>query len=232
MHKPLLIDNFQMYLDFITNVRKGFDNKFCLYRGQPCDKPLIPKIGRLSFENVGELEKSIFNDFQKRYVAYTSKSYTHPFDLLSLGQHFGLPTRLLDWTENSLMALWFATDKKIRNETGVVWVFYPDESDIVNVKDIDPFSILSTKAFCPNHISERITAQSGWFTCHRLNSNNKFLQLENQKKYKNKLYRLLIPQSTFRSIRKQLNRMGVNSNSIFPDLNGLCKHLEWKYLLK
>lgn len=231
LHKPLQIESFQMYLDFINSVSQKFENKFCLFRGQPCDKPLIPKIGRLGLGNVNKLESSIFSDFQKRYIAYTPKAYQHDSDLLSLGQHFGLPTRLLDWTENSLMALWFATEKIVEEEVGVVWLFYPDENDIVNVKELDPFLIPSTKVFCPNHISERITAQSGWFTCHKLNSNNNFLRLENQKKYKDKLYRLLIPQEIFGNIKIQLNQMGVNSNTVFPDLNGLCKHLEWKHLL-
>ena len=230
MHKPVFVESFQEYLKFLNSLSKSFQNKFCLYRGQPCDKPLIPKIGRLGLQDIEKVECDIYNDFQKRYVAYSSKSYQNNSDLLSLGQHFGLPTRLLDWTENPLMALWFATDKFLEDETGVVWLFYPYEKDIVNVKDLDPFLTPSTKVFCPNHISERITAQAGWFTCHKLNPNNKFLRLENQGKYKDKLYRALIPQDSFKEIRIELNKLGVNSNTVFPDMAGLCRHLEWKHL--
>jgi hypothetical protein len=217
-----------MYIEVINRLNKDTIYNFSLFRGQPCDKPLVPKIGRLGLT---KFENKIFDEFQKRYLAYSSKVYAHDLDLLSLGQHFGLPTRLLDWTENPLTALWFAIEKIIEDEVGVVWVFFPDESDIVNVKDINPFSISSTKVFCPNHISERITAQSGWFTCHKRNKNDSFLRLENQTKYKDKLYRLLIPQKIFEDIRIELNLIGVNANTVFPDLIGLCRHLEWKHLL-
>lgn len=230
MHKPVLIESFEKYLAFLNRASKNTENQFCLYRGQPFDKPLIPKIGRLNLKNVEKLESQLFNDFQKRYVAYTTKTYHHDLDLLSLGQHFGLPTRLLDWTENPLMALWFAIDKVIEDEMGVVWLFYPEEDDIINVKEVNPFVLPSTKVFCPNHISERITAQAGWFTCHRLNKNNKFLQLENQSKYKDKLYRVLIPQESFDDIRIELSKLGINYNTVYPDLSGLCRHLEWRHL--
>ncbi len=230
MHKPLLIETFKDFLEFLLETNETFNHKLCLYRGQPCDKSLVPRIGRLNVKDIKQIEAALFDDFQKRYLAYTSKMFQNKLDLLSLGQHFGLPTRLLDWTENPLVALWFAIDQIIEGETGVVWLFYPDEEDIINSIEINPFAIKSTKVFSPNHISERITSQSGWFTCHKLNSNNSFLRLENQAKYKDKLYRLLFPQKVFSDLKFELSNLGVNSNTVFPDLKGLCDYLEWKHI--
>lgn len=224
------INSFKDYLNLIAELGNSFTQDLCLFRGQLCDKPLIPKLGRLGVPNIKQLERQLFDDFQKRYLAYSTKSYNSDVDLLALGQHHGLPTRLLDWTENALVALWFATEADIADKHSVVWIFGPDEEDILQEKQSDPFQVKSTKVFCPNHISERITAQAGWFTCHKLMDSNKFLQFETLIKYKDKLIKLTIPKKHFAEIRVKLNFMGVNSSTVYPDLIGLSRHLTWKHL--
>jgi hypothetical protein len=224
------IRNFKEYIDFIADLGDTFTQDLCLFRGQLCDKPLVPKIGRLDIPIIKEFERKLFNDFHKRYLAFSLKKYDNDWDLLALGQHFGLPTRLLDWTENALVALWFATEIDIIDNYSVVWLFIPEEEDILVEKDIDPFNIEATKVFCPNHISERITAQSGWFTCHKLVTDQKFLKFETLKRYKEKLLKMTIPKESFAEIRVKLNIMGVNSCTVYPDLQGLSRHLLWKHL--
>ena len=227
---PIQIVSFSDYIELIAALGDSFSQNLCLFRGQLTDKPLIPKLGRLGIENIKEFEKNIFDDFQKRYLAFSSKPYNNDFDLLALGQHFGLPTRLLDWTESALVALWFATEIDIKERNSVVWVFSPENEDILKEKQIDPFTIKSSMVFSPNHISQRITAQAGWFTCHKLMNSNKFLQFETLKKYKAKLIKITIPKKLFPEIRVKLNIMGVNSATIYPDLIGLSRHLSWKHL--
>lgn len=224
------VKNFKDYIGLIADMGDGILQDLCLFRGQPCDKPLIPRIGRSDIENIQAFETKLFQDFQKRYQAYSRREFSNDWDLLALGQHFGLPTRLLDWTENSLMALWFTTEQDIKDEYGVVWMFIPNDEDILKDKDHTPFNIQSTKVFSPNHISERITAQSGWFTCHKLIEQNRFLKLETLVKYREKLMKIKIPSSAFPEIRVKLNTMGINTSSVYPDLTGLTKHLTWKNL--
>jgi hypothetical protein len=224
------IKNFRGYIDFIADFGDVITQNVCLFRGQCCDKPLVPRIGRFEEIEIKNFEKNLFEDFQKRYLAYSSKTYINDLDLLALGQHFGLPTRLLDWTESSLVALWFATEKDIEDEYAVVWMFIPDDKDNIDVKGFNPFTNDNTKVFSPNHISERITAQSGWFTCHKLMKNNKFLKFETLPKYKEKLIKIIIPKRIFAEIRVKLNTMGINSCTVYPDLIGLSKYLTWKHL--
>lgn len=224
------VESFKEYIEFIADLGDTITQNTCLFRGQLCDKPLIPKIGRLGLSEIAEFEKAIFDDFGKRYLAYSPRSYQNDLDLLALGQHFGLPTRLLDWSESSLVALWFATEVDIEEDHSVVWMFFPDEDDIVSVKDYNPFTVKKTKAFSPNHISERITAQAGWFTCHKLMGDNKFLRFETLSAYREKLIKILIPKNIFPEVRVKLNTMGVNSCTVYPDLIGLSRHLTWKHL--
>jgi len=183
-------------------------------------------------------EKALFQDFSKRYHAFSNRSYSNDWDLLALGQHYGLPTRLLDWTESALVAFWFASEKNIENnEYGVIWYYIPGELDIIepkviddnNSKPLNPFNRKSTKVFCPDYISERITAQKGWFTCHVI-VNNRFLKFESMPKNKGKLGKLAIDYKMFPEIRRKLNIMGINASTIYPDLIGLNTYLKWKHL--
>ena len=103
------------------------------------------------------------------------------------------------------------------------------EENIVDASDkLSPFECDSTKVFQPNHITKRIVAQDGWFTVHKyIKSGRKFLQFERLKKYRKLLIKIMIPYKSFDKIRDQLNQCGINSASIYPDLDGLCSHIVW-----
>ena len=236
------IKSFEDFIKRISSLEEYHQDNLLLFRGQPCDKPLLPKLGRDDIaksisNNFKDFESKIFSDFSKRYLAFHTKVYTNDWDLLALGQHYGLPTRLLDWTESALIALWFATEKKLENhDTGVVWYLIPDEADIIDPKkkesgiEQNPFTRKATKIFCPDYISERIIAQKGWFSCHTLRSDNRFIEFETMAKYKYKLGKWIIDCKLFPEIRRKLNTMGINGNAVYPDLQGLTNYLKWKHL--
>lgn len=204
-----------------------------LFRGQPGDWALLPKLARLNLRGeVGNIERLIIEEFERTSLPLSEFRPEDDWDLLALAQHHGLPTRLLDWTYSALVALWFAV-KDVpgkNNAYSVVWVLIPEVADFrADTEKYGPLSNKITKIFRPKIISRRISAQLGAFTVHKINDGGRVIKFETNRNFSKKLLKVTIPKERFPSIRHRLNMLGVNSASIFPDIDGLCAHLEWRY---
>jgi len=206
-----------------------------LYRGQSVNKPLYPKIARKEFltDNRYELEKRVFNQFKRLCIPHLTVSNLTNWDFLVLAQHHSLPTRLLDWTENPLLALWFAFNEDTDEKTiRTVWCYSVKYDEIVNSETGDPFEQTKTLVYQPKHISRRIVSQNSWFTSHYYNKKtDKFTGLNFRLASKSKLYQITFKDANEKlrkEILKTLDTFGINSYSAFPDLEGLCKYLAWK----
>lgn len=219
------------FSDFVEFIEGNVKKECVLFRGQGQDKPLIPKLGRIKLNgSLKPTERLMFEDFKRECLPHLEIKPETDWDWLALMQHHGLATRLLDWTENPLAALWFAVNEPSDSELdGVVWIFEPEKKDLVtDFNDDNPFHGKRTKVFQPNHIAKRIVSQLGWFTVHKyLVDRKKFIPLEKNKTYKPRLKKIVVPSENFSDIRYQLDRMGINAKSIYPDLDGLCKHIQW-----
>ncbi len=229
------------FIDLIEKVKSDNEAKGnkaeLLFRGQGVDKPLLPKLSRLHLNGtISEVEKLILADFKRGILPLTEFKPENNWDLLALAQHHGLPTRLLDWTYHALVALWFAVEKPAqKNETrelenGVVWVLAARVEDFrTDTEKIDPLSNKITKIFRSSVVSRRISAQAGVFTIHKINEGEKIIRFENHANFKSKLTKAIIPPDSFAGIRKQLNILGVNNSTVYPDIDGFCKHLERRF---
>ena len=126
-----------------------------VFRGQSGDFPLIPKICRLKAKGgLLDIEKKMLHEFKRSNpLLIQPHGAMDDWDYLTLGQHFGLPTRLLDWSNNALTALWFAVSSTIEGAShpdtyGVVWMLLATESDFAtNMNEISPFDVNETKIF-------------------------------------------------------------------------------------
>jgi hypothetical protein len=230
-YKIYTVHSFKEYQNIILDLPA---DEFILYRGQSLDKKLLPKIARFDLPNVEEVEREMLDDFQRRSVHLIDHHPGNSWDWLALAQHHGMATRLLDWTENPLIAMWFSMSPKseiINSDYSVVWGLNVPKEDIINSTEaMDPFKGGTTKIFKPNHITKRISAQFGWFTIHKHNHGKKFVSFENNKKYRQRLFKIKIQSECFVECKRRLHNFGINHASMYPDIDGLAKHVEWLHL--
>ena len=122
------------FIEYFELINSFIDQNRCKYplwyRGQSdSEKPPIPSILR---DNYIKNEFEITREFRLKAPAFGDTPETSRLDQwLILMQHFGVPTRLLDWTESPLAGLFFAIekyyfDKKI-DTTPAIWIVNPIE---------------------------------------------------------------------------------------------------------
>ncbi|TAL47642.1 FRG domain-containing protein [archaeon] len=187
-----------------ADVRQSNSNELLLFRGQNVDEPLLPKIAR-GYETIRDygnpylydpftFEVMMLEDFKRRSRPYLSKEPNSDLDWLTIAQHHGMNTRLLDWTENPLVALFFAL-QPIRAKTDrVIWILRIGRKEIITpTRKSNPFDLSRTRLLMPNIVSPRLVTQAGWFTIHKHNKKkDKFIALEKNNAYKKLLTKVII----------------------------------------
>jgi hypothetical protein len=114
------------------------------YRGQPDSRySLLPSLGRLKDPSPALLENNFYSDFRTFGSPYLPKGLK-ALETLAYMQHYGLPTRLLDWSTNFLSALFFAVegcwDLTVQNpakapKACTVWLLSPFDLNRKTTKD-------------------------------------------------------------------------------------------------
>jgi len=210
-----------------------------IFRGQTEDLPLVPSIGRNVTRSIFlQREKEILEAFKRESFPYVNLNLRNDWQWLAIAQHNRLPTRLLDWTKNPLVALWFAVkDPVINNKSCIVWAYLYDESEVIfNTQNhADPFSIDKTYVYFPEHVSPFIQAQAGVFTVHHKEGekNSRFLPLEEINDSDLQLTKIEIPsESEYITIaRYYLFRVGISPASLFPGLLGIADKIRYENML-
>jgi len=191
--------------------------------GRDDRKPKMRPSGAVRFKYTREDELAALTFFRNRAKAFVVDTSRTDLEWIALAQHHGAPTRLLDWSEGLLVAMWFAArnfsfDLSLGKD-GALWVAWdlPPVSEAAHTK---PLSVRSVGIYRPDHFDRRISAQSSVFTLQQAPTE--------ELKHAN-LFKLVIPHDSKYQIRKRLDAAGVNERTLFPDLAGLGEDVAWRY---
>lgn len=216
--------------EFIANTSAHPPAELILFRGQSRAYDLCPKIARADpNKDTTSVEQVMLDELRRRGDMFLNMAQKDDWELMTVAQHFGMATRLLDWTSNPLVALWFAVAYAHKDEPAFVYSFKVASARIVNRKTTpSPFGSGKTKVFKPTLNNARIIAQSGWFTSHKHSSKvNRFVAFQKNPDVTEDITQYEVPPTLHESIASQLNVLGINYQTMFPDIEGLCRHINF-----
>lgn len=200
----------------------------------------------------------MIEEWLNEYLLYSSEELKDGFDIYALAQHYGLPTRLLDWTTSPLIALYFALEKEELNEKRIVWAIDPLLLNKKKIKweghlsisdrylrkqfDLDkylpePLGGHDEKKMLDGPIAirvqpknRRIISQKGCFTLHGKSTDN----IDNILGTVNKgIVKLEINGKLTRNkILEELYILGISEDTIFQDLDAFSKRLKRTWGIK
>jgi hypothetical protein len=202
---------------------------------------LTPSLFR--FPNGAMKEQDLFNDYARsaaRLLPQRSNDWDRLFDM----QHYGVPTRLLDWTEVLGIAVAFALyDTREDNEPSVVFVLNPaalnKKSGHAAIKQAPADAAFDYKnmywhgnpvtpnfpiAFRPILQSDRLVAQHGTFTIHGVDLRTLDEQAPDC------VRRLVLNAPAKAGAREFLDYAALDPFRIYPDMVGMARHLVRKHL--
>ncbi len=242
----------------LVDVVNGFSNGF-VFRGQAnASWPLTSSLERM-LEPVWDEDGFDF----KKFEDYTLKRFMGKFHLystdsinpaskleaLALMQHYGAPTRLVDFTESPYLALYFALEtynplagndfalytvdctslmkrsleklQEFDNKFSHDLFSLEDNKDAVFDEIIDRFTLELLWVSEPKVINRRLDLQAGTF----LTSINRRTKIEDA--IRNPIYsdiemiKYRIPSTLYENVYALLRQANITSKSIYGDLEGL-----------
>lgn len=165
-----------------------------------------------------QIEREMFERFKREAILHTYMRPGNDWEWMGLAQHHGLPTRLLDWTTNPLVALFFAVYEETPEGLLDSAVFVLDEFKTVDVgTSPSPFDASYVGRVDLPHLTPRLAAQSGTFTIHP----------DPEQVMREGISAIIIPSASRRDLKSLLHKYGINLRSMFPGLEGIATHTRW-----
>lgn len=222
----------------------------CWFRGhQDANWKIVPSIWRHGDKDD---EQAIAHQFRAR-AQHRMRSpipYEALPEWLSTMQHYGVPTRLLDWSTSPLVAAYFALEYLLdnpgaRTSDAAIWILRPGALNTsegldsrtfsINSKSCDPYlrpvfdgSQVETgkiRAVMASVHDNRIFVQQGAFTIH-----SRTEPLDEAPHAGEALSKIVIPSDTVTTVAAQLRAAGYRRGDIFPDLANLATELRMELI--
>ncbi|MGZ3181684.1 MAG: FRG domain-containing protein [Telluria sp.] len=210
--------------------------------------PLAPSIARRGNEPIVE-EFQFYKRFKQEAARVISEPPTDEWGWMFLMQHYGLPTRLLDFSENPLVALYFAVSSdKDENAEGALIVLEPTTWNLENkreplsdddipscgideemgpylmsalIKNRDPENGNPPLAATGARNSQRIFAQEGVFVVF-----HSMMLMDAAPPECRSVWRYTIAPEYKKAIRDHLALLSISEYSLFPELGTLAKKIK------
>jgi hypothetical protein len=169
-----------------------------------------------------DYERRLLQEFKRKAVPYIhpSRCPSSDWEWLALARHHGLPTRLLDWTRNPLVALYFAVAENTGHDDASIFAYVHNQPP-VDVRTTDPLAVDRVELYEPAMISDRMVAQYSVFTAEPDRRGGARTNEQEGRKLKT----WTVSAKAAPEIKKQLAILGLTRVSLFPDLDSLCGDL-------
>jgi hypothetical protein len=208
------IESFATLHELLSTYRK--DKRWAFRGHSDIDWKLVPKAGREPYALVKDSD--YFEAWKRRAVEYAKGSHDD-WDWLAIAQHHGLATRLLDWTMNPLNAAYFAVREAKKSDAVVYAAIFRNRAP----SGTSPMTTKGVARFLPRGVVPRITRQGGLFSVH----GDPQKPLTEQPESLDGFEKITIPESYRQCLLEELSYYGINDATMFPDLDGLSKFVNW-----
>jgi hypothetical protein len=241
MPEPKVIRSVEQLVDATSDLATRFSRPIWWRGHANADWLLVPKVYRGGRNQL--YEANALARFMNR--APSRCSWTPPTDAtglpkwLSLAQHYGLPTRLLDWSESPLGAAFFAIMEHPEVD-GALWALDPFKLNraagygpsLPSATNDDVLKIVlpafdravaptkRTLAILSTEVDLRMLLQHAAFTIHGHDK-----PLEQEVEGRISLERFVIPAADKQYLREGLDVLGTRRSTLFPDLQNLAGEL-------
>jgi FRG domain-containing protein len=259
MTQTYIAETLLKFMERIKEIERAWESKKdgepgLWYRGsRKSNWPLLPKLYR-PHSTINELlsaEDEIREEFVRRAPGLTSYKPANAWEWYFLMQHYGAPTRLLDWTENPQIGLYFALKDSDGLHDAVVWVIDPwwlngivlgkgysevlpagspglSEADARRYQPwlpdrFDAKAKLTTKLPVAIYPTQFDARIAAQRSCFTVHGRRRARLNELFPKPTDHLARIVIPSYATDDIRDELDDYGIDEAVIYPDLEGLGK---------
>lgn len=230
------INKLSEYMAFVEDL----PSEFSLSRGQSNSYPLLPSALRVDDAGNRKFTKRVIRNFLEQFKINSYQYMESPWDIknevewMLYAQHYGVPTKLMDFTTSHVVSLLFAVEKAFQDDSendAVVYFLNPaalnfkvkEQSTIINISsDVEisseghdgPFVIQGRK------LNSRVNAQKGLFVIFQDDDDPLEDSLD-----ESILKKVVINGADKKSMLSSLYSMGISFTHIYPELASVAKDI-------